>query len=316
MCMRAPAIVRMFEFARRAWRDDDALRLGASLAYYTLFAIAPILLVATALAGMVFGAEAVRGEIVITSSEARVSMLVSLIVTTALFALLGTAGTATAAVAGLPPLHFGRNTFWILVARPRGARSPDLPRVRSSALLTGVIQYVRTHVNDRAGRWPQASMVPRDTLRCRVERMDEHHAEAKRRFQAVGTPEYVDRATLGPLHEARIGGDESPEQGLQIHGRGRARRARSTDKRRGTPPGRGAKRVRRHPRQRRGTRFTRSASDGAETGRALAWGFRWLERLPAHGGDIDIHKPCKGCAFTITRIGEKLLARIQQILRD
>ena len=40
------------------------MRLGASLAYYTLFAIAPVLLVATAIAGMVFGAEAVRGEIV------------------------------------------------------------------------------------------------------------------------------------------------------------------------------------------------------------------------------------------------------------
>jgi membrane protein len=54
----------MFGSALRAWWDDDAPRLGASLAYYTLFAIAPILLVATAIAGMVFGAEAVRGEIV------------------------------------------------------------------------------------------------------------------------------------------------------------------------------------------------------------------------------------------------------------
>lgn len=50
--------------AARAWWDDDALRLGASLAYYTLFAIGPVLLVATAIAGMVFGADAVRGEIV------------------------------------------------------------------------------------------------------------------------------------------------------------------------------------------------------------------------------------------------------------
>ena len=62
--MQTPAIVRMFRSALRAWWDDDAPRLGASLAYYTLFAIAPILLVATAIAGMVFGAEAVRGEIV------------------------------------------------------------------------------------------------------------------------------------------------------------------------------------------------------------------------------------------------------------
>jgi membrane protein len=40
------------------------LRLGASLAYYTLFAIAPVLLIATAITGMFFGADAVRGEIV------------------------------------------------------------------------------------------------------------------------------------------------------------------------------------------------------------------------------------------------------------
>ncbi len=62
--MRASAMLRMFGNALRAWWDDDAPRLGASLAYYTLFAIAPVLLVATAIAGMVFGAEAVRGEIV------------------------------------------------------------------------------------------------------------------------------------------------------------------------------------------------------------------------------------------------------------
>jgi membrane protein len=62
--VRTPSIARMFGTALRAWWDDDALRLGASLAYYTLFAIAPILLVATAIAGMAFGAEAVRGEIV------------------------------------------------------------------------------------------------------------------------------------------------------------------------------------------------------------------------------------------------------------
>ena len=62
--MREPIISRTFRGAARAWWDDDCTRLGASLAYYTLFAIAPILLMATAIAGMVFGPEAVRGEIV------------------------------------------------------------------------------------------------------------------------------------------------------------------------------------------------------------------------------------------------------------
>lgn len=64
MPLRATTIPRMFWSALQAWWNDDAPRLGASLAYYTLFAIAPILIVATAVAGMVFGAEAVRGEIV------------------------------------------------------------------------------------------------------------------------------------------------------------------------------------------------------------------------------------------------------------
>lgn len=40
------------------------MRMGASVAYYTLFAIAPILLIVIAVAGVVFGPEAVRGEVV------------------------------------------------------------------------------------------------------------------------------------------------------------------------------------------------------------------------------------------------------------
>jgi membrane protein len=59
-----PGVVRLFGAALRAWWDDDALRLGAALAYYTLFAIAPVLLVATGIAGLAFGTDTVREEIV------------------------------------------------------------------------------------------------------------------------------------------------------------------------------------------------------------------------------------------------------------
>jgi membrane protein len=45
------------------WWNDNVPRLGASLAYYTLFALAPILIVSITIAGIVFGAEAVQGEI-------------------------------------------------------------------------------------------------------------------------------------------------------------------------------------------------------------------------------------------------------------
>lgn len=56
-------VVRLIGRAIAAWWNDDLMRLGASIAYYTLFAIAPILLIAVAVAGAVFGDEAVRGEI-------------------------------------------------------------------------------------------------------------------------------------------------------------------------------------------------------------------------------------------------------------
>lgn len=46
-----------------AWLDDDAPSMGAALAYYTLFSIAPLLLIVIALAGAVFGAEVARGGV-------------------------------------------------------------------------------------------------------------------------------------------------------------------------------------------------------------------------------------------------------------
>jgi membrane protein len=46
------------------WISDSASRKGAALAYYTIFSLAPILILAIAIAGMFFGEEAARGEIV------------------------------------------------------------------------------------------------------------------------------------------------------------------------------------------------------------------------------------------------------------
>ena len=50
-------------FSTSAWLDDYAPSMGAALSYYTLFSLAPLLLIVIALAGLVFGADAVRGEI-------------------------------------------------------------------------------------------------------------------------------------------------------------------------------------------------------------------------------------------------------------
>jgi membrane protein len=47
------------------WVDDYAQSMGAALAYYTMFSIAPLLLIVISIAGLVFGDEAARGEIFI-----------------------------------------------------------------------------------------------------------------------------------------------------------------------------------------------------------------------------------------------------------
>ena len=64
MRIRAPLVPRLLWAAIKAWSKDNVPRLGASLAYYTLFALSPILVIAIGIAGSVFGADAVRGRIV------------------------------------------------------------------------------------------------------------------------------------------------------------------------------------------------------------------------------------------------------------
>ena len=46
------------------WIDDNPFQMGAALAYYTLFSIAPLLLIAIAVAGSVFGREASQVQII------------------------------------------------------------------------------------------------------------------------------------------------------------------------------------------------------------------------------------------------------------
>jgi len=49
--------------AGSAWIDDYAPSMGAALSYYTVFSLAPMLLIVIAVAGLVFGQDAARGEL-------------------------------------------------------------------------------------------------------------------------------------------------------------------------------------------------------------------------------------------------------------
>ena len=47
-----------------AWIDDYAPSMGAAISYYTVFSIAPLLIIVIAVAGFIWGREAVQGELI------------------------------------------------------------------------------------------------------------------------------------------------------------------------------------------------------------------------------------------------------------
>ena len=149
MFARAAAIAAVFWTATKAWWDDDAIRLGASLADHTLFALAPILLVATAVAGILFGADAARGQIVGQldqlvgpdgaravqsllegASHRRAGMLAS---------VLGGITFVVAATGAFLELQAALNTIWRVKPNPRAnIRGFVLDRLRSFGLVVAI----------------------------------------------------------------------------------------------------------------------------------------------------------------------------------
>lgn len=60
----AAALWRLVKQAAADWVDDRATSMGAAIAFYTIFSLAPLLLIAIAVAGLVFGEDAARGAVV------------------------------------------------------------------------------------------------------------------------------------------------------------------------------------------------------------------------------------------------------------
>src|SRR5260370_33348547 len=54
---------RYIKTTYEGFSNDDAMTLGAALAYYTVFSLAPLLLTVTSIAGLVLGRETVRNDI-------------------------------------------------------------------------------------------------------------------------------------------------------------------------------------------------------------------------------------------------------------
>src|SRR3954451_23012641 len=62
--MKPAEIFGLLKDTWKEWSNDKASRLGAALAYYTIFAIGPLILLAIVIAGLIFGQEAAQGQII------------------------------------------------------------------------------------------------------------------------------------------------------------------------------------------------------------------------------------------------------------
>ena len=130
-----------------AWKDDYAPSMGAALSYYTVFSLAPLLLIVISIAGLVFGAEAARGEVFgqlrglmgDESAKAIEALLESLgkPSTGAVSALIGAAVLLVGATTVFGELQDALDRIWRAPARDRSGGLWGL--IRSRLLSFGMI---------------------------------------------------------------------------------------------------------------------------------------------------------------------------------
>jgi membrane protein len=63
LLLRPKTVFELLKITYLEWSKDKAPRMGAALAYYTIFSLAPLLIIAIAVAGLAFGMQATQGEI-------------------------------------------------------------------------------------------------------------------------------------------------------------------------------------------------------------------------------------------------------------
>ena len=147
--MSIKTFLGLFRSAFKIWKEDRAQRLGAALAYYTLFSIAPLLIIMMAIAGLVFDAERARTQMVGTlatqlGTEAATSVnkLISNIQTSGsgLFATILSAVILLIASTNLfAQLKDALNTIWHVRYKPHASFLVGLRRAMRDRLLSAVM---------------------------------------------------------------------------------------------------------------------------------------------------------------------------------
>ena len=128
------ALPHMLQQASAAWIDDNAPRLGASVAFYSLLSLAPVLIIAVAVAALAYGQEAALGRLaseIQRVAGVEVARTIQGIIkgaskpkTGVIATLLGLAILAFGASSMFLELHDAMNTIWdVRIPRDRNNAS-------------------------------------------------------------------------------------------------------------------------------------------------------------------------------------------------
>jgi membrane protein len=120
----------MLKITYSEWSADKVPRMGAALAYYTIFSLAPLLIIAIAIAGLAFGEKAAQGAIIgeiqglvgPDSAKAIQTMIEAAHKPTAgvLASLLGVIVLLVGASGVFAELQDALNTIWEVKPNPKG----------------------------------------------------------------------------------------------------------------------------------------------------------------------------------------------------
>lgn len=121
---------RVVRSATQLWMDRNAFSYAGSLAFYTLFSMAPVMIIAVTVIGVVLGEEAAQGQIVMQLEETigleaataiEHAVAQSRIEESGLFpTLMGVVALLVGATTVFAQMQFSLNMIWGVTAKPSG----------------------------------------------------------------------------------------------------------------------------------------------------------------------------------------------------
>jgi membrane protein len=129
------------------WWEDNAIKLAAAIAFYTVFSLAPLVIIVIAIAGSVFGTAAVQGDVVASIEDfvgrEGAGVIQSIIVnarmshSSSLAAALSILLLLVAATAVFAEIQQDLNSVWDVRSR-RGIRGLAVRRLLSFLMVLGI----------------------------------------------------------------------------------------------------------------------------------------------------------------------------------